>query len=66
MQILHQAEEIIMGDLPVMPIYFYVSTNLVKPYVQGFYSNSQDLHPLTNISIEKSQSSEDRVGEDGG
>ncbi len=66
MRILHQAEEIIMGDLPVMPIYFYVSTNLVKPHVRGFYSNSQDLHPLTTISIEKSQSSKDRVGEDGG
>ena len=66
MQILHQAEEIIMGELPVMPIYFYVSTNLVKPYVRGFYSNSQDLHPLSTISVEKSQSSEDRVGDDGG
>ena len=65
MQILHQAEEIIMGEMPVIPIYFYVSTNLVKPYVRGFYNNSQDLHPLTGISIEKLQGSEDPIAEDG-
>ena len=55
MQILHEAEEILMGELPVFPIYFYVSTNLVKPYVQGFFSNSQDLHPLPSISIDPRQ-----------
>ena len=65
MRILHQAEEIIMGEIPVMPLYFYVSTNLVKPYVRGFFSNSQDLHPLTNISVDKSGEKEDRRGEDG-
>ena len=65
MHILHRAEEIIMGEIPVMPIYFYVSTNLVKPYVQGFFSNSQDLHPLTSISVDKAREKEDRRGEDG-
>ncbi len=55
MQILHEAEEILMGELPVFPIYFYVSTNLVKPYVHGFFSNSQDLHPLPSISIDPRQ-----------
>ena len=54
-----------MGEMPVIPIYFYVSTNLVKPYVRGFYNNSQDLHPLTDISIEKLQGSEDPIAEDG-
>ena len=65
MQILHRAEEIIMGEMPVIPIYFYVSTNLVKPYVRGFFSNSQDLHPLNEISIDKSESSEKPLREDG-
>ena len=65
MQILHQAEEIIMGELPVLPIYFYVSTNLVKPYVRGFFSNSQDLHPLTSISIDKVEQKKDRSRRDG-
>ena len=54
-----------MGEMPAIPIYFYVSTNLVKPYVRGFYSNSQDLHPLNSISIEKQQASEDPITEDG-
>ena len=64
MLILHQAEEIIMGELPVFPIYFYVSTNLVKPYVKGFFSNTQDLHPLTAISIDPQQK-KDRTRRDG-
>ncbi len=65
MQILHRAEEIIMGELPVMPLYFYVSTNLVKPYVRGFFSNSQDLHPLISISIDQAARKRDRQRKDG-
>ncbi len=53
LQILHEAEEILMDELPVIPIYSYVSVNLVKPYVRGFYPNAQDLHPLHAIWIDR-------------
>lgn len=52
LEILHQAEEILMREVPVLPIYFYVSKNMVKPYVRGFYNNLQDLHPLDDIWID--------------
>ena len=37
--ILHEAEAILMDELPIVPIYFYVSRNMVRPYVRGFYNN---------------------------
>ena len=45
MQLLAEAERLLMDELPILPIYFYVSRNLVKPYVRGFYNNIQDYHP---------------------
>lgn len=53
MQILHDAEALLMEEQPIIPLYHYVSKNLVKPHVKGFFLNVQDLHPLTLISIER-------------
>lgn len=36
---LQQAEQIMLADQPVIPIYYYVSKNLVKPRVTGWYGN---------------------------
>ena len=65
MQILHNAEELLMGELPVVPIYFYMSINLVKPYVKGFYSNSQNLHPLSAIWIDERAKQTQKSGRNG-
>ena len=43
---LERAERILMDEMPIIPIYFYVSRNLVRPYVRGLYNNLQDMHPL--------------------
>ena len=60
---LAEAEAILVQDeFPVMPNYFYVVSGLVRPGVQGFYSelqfddgsrgaNLQDLHPLRALSL---------------
>ncbi len=50
--LLEKAERILMGQLPIIPIYYYVSKNLVKPHVRGFYNNLQDFHPLSEIWID--------------
>lgn len=39
-----QAEELLAQDMPIMPIYQYVSGRLVKPYVGGYPNN-----PLDNL-----------------
>jgi oligopeptide transport system substrate-binding protein len=43
-QLLAQAEAILMRELPVLPIYYYVSQNLVAPRLGGFYENLRDEH----------------------
>lgn len=53
MDLLHQAEVILMDELPVIPLYFYVSKNMVRPYVHGFYNNLQDVHPLRAIWVDE-------------
>jgi oligopeptide transport system substrate-binding protein len=52
MQMLEQAERILMDEMPILPIYYYVSRNLVKPYVRGWYNNLQDSHHLRAIWID--------------
>lgn len=53
MRMLEQAERILMDELSIIPIYFYVSRNLVKPYVRGWYNNLEDSHPLRAIWIDR-------------
>lgn len=52
MQMLHDAEAILMRELPIIPIYFYVSKDMVRPYVRGFHENLRDEHPLWALSID--------------
>ena len=44
MGILGQAESILMQDMPVIPLYYYVSRHLVSPRVHGFVDNVRDIH----------------------
>jgi ABC-type oligopeptide transport system substrate-binding subunit len=54
MQIFYKAETILMEEMPIIPIYFYYSRNLVRPHVRGFYNNLQDMHPLHTLWIDRS------------
>lgn len=61
--LLREAEAILVGrGLPVLPVYFYVTSGLVSPRVRGFYveleqadgtrtPNLQGLHPLRALRI---------------
>ncbi len=55
LQMLTDAETIFMDEMPLIPIYFYVSKDLVKPYVKNFNSNIQDVHPLHIIRVDKEE-----------
>ena len=39
---MQQAEQILLDEAPLMPVYFYVSKHLIKPWVQGFQPNIMD------------------------
>jgi oligopeptide transport system substrate-binding protein len=53
LRMLEQAERILMDEMPIIPIYFYVSRNLVKPHVRGWYNTLQDNHQLRAIWIDR-------------
>jgi oligopeptide transport system substrate-binding protein len=44
MELLHQAEAQLMKDMPVIPLYYYVSRHLVRPRITGFMDNVRDIH----------------------
>ncbi len=50
--LMHQAEAMIIDDLPVLPLYFYVTKHLVKPWVKGWVGNIMDRHPTRMLSVE--------------
>jgi oligopeptide transport system substrate-binding protein len=49
--LLEQAEGILLDEMPVMPIYFYVSKNLVSTKVKGWQDNLRDTHYGRNLSL---------------
>jgi oligopeptide transport system substrate-binding protein len=50
LELFHQAERILMDEMPLIPIYYYVDKNMVKARNHGFYRNPLDQHPLSAIS----------------
>lgn len=61
MRILHDAEEILMREVPIAPIYFYRSKDMVQTYVKGFYHNLRDEHPLWALSVDQEAKSRSRA-----
>ena len=52
-QLLHDAEQILIDECPIVPIYWRVSKNLVKPHVRGWFLNTLDVHPLSLIWVDQ-------------
>lgn len=50
-KILSSAEELGLNDYAVIPLFFKVTQNLVKPYVKGWISNPQDINSTRWLSI---------------
>lgn len=49
--LLQQAERILLDEQPVLPLYFYVSKRLVKPYVAGWQANIMDHHYTRHLRV---------------
>ncbi|NMB65837.1 MAG: peptide ABC transporter substrate-binding protein, partial [Spirochaetes bacterium] len=53
MAIFYEAEKILMTELPVIPIYFYVNIYTLQTYVKGFFGNILGMHPLKEVYLLK-------------
>ncbi len=52
-KLMAEAEAIAMADQPVMPIYYYVSKNLVAPHVKGWVDTIRDVHRTRYLKVER-------------
>lgn len=50
-EVLKQAEALAMRDVPVVPIYYYVSKQLISPKVVGWSDNTPDKHPSRFLDL---------------
>ena len=48
----HEAEKILATEMPMLPIYFYVSSSLRSRDVKGWYPNVLDHHPYKHVYLE--------------
>jgi oligopeptide transport system substrate-binding protein len=44
MQLLQEAERVMLADMPILPLYIYVRARLVQPWVGGYEPNIMDRH----------------------
>jgi ABC-type oligopeptide transport system substrate-binding subunit len=52
LRILGEAENHLLDEAPLFPIFHYVAHNLIKPFVRGVHPNSRDIHPLQGVTLE--------------
>ena len=55
LDILRQAEKAMLEDMPIIPIYFYVSQHLIKPRISGLEGNVMDHHYSKYVRILKTE-----------
>ena len=49
-ELLREAEGILLGDAPIIPIFFYNSAYLLNPSVEGWHPDLMDRHPLKFVN----------------
>jgi ABC-type oligopeptide transport system substrate-binding subunit len=52
-QLLEEAEQVLLREMPVLPIYFNVAKNLVSTRVKGWEDNLLNITYVKNLSLEK-------------
>jgi oligopeptide transport system substrate-binding protein len=52
LDLFQEAEAILMDEMPVIPIYFYVRSTLIDEAVRGWHPNILDYHPYQDVWLE--------------
>ncbi len=53
LEILQRSEALLLAEKPIIPLYVYISKNLIRPYVDGFHPTLLDVHPLESLRVDK-------------
>ena len=51
-KLMHDAEEILLNDMPIIPIYWYTRVYLMDPQVKGWSPTLLDNHPYKHVWLE--------------
>jgi oligopeptide transport system substrate-binding protein len=49
--LMREAETLMLAEMPLIPIYHYVSKNLVSPSVEGWVDNAKNIHRTRWLSL---------------
>ena len=52
LELFQQAEEILMEELPILPIYIYTRVYALHPAVKNWHANVLDHHPWKHVDLE--------------
>ncbi len=52
-KLLYEAEEYLIDQAPIVPVYFYALNYMKKPWLEGWYPNLLDQHPFKYVSINR-------------
>lgn len=56
-RLFQEAEQILMDEVPIIPIYTYATNKLVSESVKGWHDNIMDYHPYKYLSLESGSAS---------
>lgn len=51
-ELMQRAEQVMLADMPVIPIFFYTTQHLVSHRVSGWIDNVKDVHPTRYLKLE--------------
>lgn len=52
-ELLSRAQQMLLDDYALLPLYDYVNTALVSPDISGWHATPMDIHPLRYLSLEE-------------
>jgi oligopeptide transport system substrate-binding protein len=53
MKAMHQAEDLLMGEAPIIPVYYYTDVYVVKDYLKNYYNSPLGFKYFMYATVEK-------------